>query len=67
MVTSWTVGKDIPDQQCGNAWINENEIASLSLRGDINVFDKRTGDAASRILYASSPVFIAPLIVLIGF
>lgn len=50
-VSSWNVGAGIQDQQCGNAWVGENEIASLSLNGDINVFDKRTEGKAARVLY----------------
>jgi hypothetical protein len=51
VVSSWTVGPDLPDQQCGNVWIGENEIASVSVGGDINVYDKRQGNEPAMILY----------------
>lgn len=50
-VGSWTVGPDILDQQCGIDWIGENEIVSLSLNGTLNVFDKRKGGEAARVLH----------------
>ena len=53
-MSSWTVGADIQDQQCGNAWMGEHEITSLSLNGNINVFDKRVEGKASRVLYVSN-------------
>ncbi|KAG8768763.1 WD40 repeat-like protein, partial [Serendipita sp. 397] len=49
-VSCWTIGSDIADQQCGNTWMGEHEIASLSLNGNINMIDKRSGEIA-RVLY----------------
>ncbi|KAG8832221.1 WD40 repeat-like protein [Serendipita sp. 399] len=50
VVNSWTIGSGLLDQQCGNTWVGEHEIASLSLNGNINVIDKRSGEIA-RVLY----------------
>ena len=41
-------------QQVGGAWTEGDEILSLSMSGDINVFDKRTADKPSRVLQVSS-------------
>ncbi|KIJ61836.1 hypothetical protein HYDPIDRAFT_95700 [Hydnomerulius pinastri MD-312] len=38
---TWTFDKGIPNQQVGNVWVNENEFVSLSLGGDLSVFDAR--------------------------
>ncbi|PVF98501.1 putative actin interacting protein 1 [Serendipita vermifera] len=51
LVSSWTVGTDLSDQQCGNTWMGEHEIVSLSLGGDMNIFDSRSGGKPVRILY----------------
>lgn len=50
VVASWTVGNGISDQQAGNTWLGEHEIASLSLNGDVNIFDTRSGKV-ERVLY----------------
>ncbi len=34
-------------------WNEENELVSLSLNGDLNVFDPRTGDKPVRVLVVS--------------
>jgi WD40 repeat protein len=49
-VTTWTVGSDINHQQVGNTWSGEKDIVSLSLSGDLNVFDPRIGDGPARVL-----------------
>ncbi|KAK7044799.1 WD40 repeat-like protein [Favolaschia claudopus] len=48
--TTWTVGKGVNYQQMGNVWSRESDIVSLSLSGDLNVFDSRTGDKAARVI-----------------
>ena len=50
-VTTWTLGKAIDLQQVGNAWTEGDDIVSLSLSGDLNIFDKRLGDKPSRVLH----------------
>ena len=35
------VGKDLTDQQVGNAWVGTDSIVSLSMGGDLNVYDRR--------------------------
>lgn len=47
--TSWTVGSGVDHQQVGNTWTPSSGIASLSLGGDLNIFDPRVGDKASKI------------------
>lgn len=48
-VTTWTLGSDISHQQVGNTWSGEKGIISLSLSGDLNVFDPRVGDKPAQI------------------
>ena len=40
-VSSWIVGAGIGDQQVGTAWIAADQLVSLSVNGDLNIFDKR--------------------------
>ncbi|KAF9443022.1 WD40 repeat-like protein [Macrolepiota fuliginosa MF-IS2] len=51
-VTTWTVGSGVDDQQLGNTWSGDNNLVSLSLGGDLNVFDPRTADKPARIFTA---------------
>ncbi|TRM63711.1 WD40-repeat-containing domain protein [Schizophyllum amplum] len=50
--TTWTVGSGVDNQQVGNAWSGESDIVSLSMTGDLNVFDPRIGDKPARVLQA---------------
>ncbi|KAF8221062.1 WD40 repeat-like protein [Tricholoma matsutake] len=52
-ITTWTLGTDVGHQQVGNTWSGERDIVSLSLSGDLNVFDPRIGDIPARILTAT--------------
>jgi WD repeat-containing protein 1 (actin-interacting protein 1) len=54
-VTTWTLGTTIDSQQVGNAWTGGDDLVSLSMSGDLNVFDKRVGDRPSRILKVRYP------------
>lgn len=56
-VTTWNLGKAVEQQQVGNAWTEGSNIVSLSLSGDLNIFDKRAGDKPSRVLYVCLPGF----------
>ncbi|KAF7795659.1 hypothetical protein EIP86_006824 [Pleurotus ostreatoroseus] len=47
-VTTWTVGSGVNFQQIGNTWTEGDEIVSLSMSGDLNIFDKRTDDKPVR-------------------
>ncbi|KIM91564.1 hypothetical protein PILCRDRAFT_810844 [Piloderma croceum F 1598] len=49
-VTTWTLGAVINDQQVGNTWSGAEDIVSLSLSGDLNVFDRRSGDKPARVI-----------------
>ncbi|TBU43911.1 WD40 repeat-like protein [Dichomitus squalens] len=48
---TWTLGSGVNHQQVGNTWTAGDHIVSLSISGDLNVFDKRIGDKPARILY----------------
>lgn len=50
LVTSWSLGTGVDHQQVGGTWTEGDEIVSLSLSSDLNIFDKRVGDKASRII-----------------
>lgn len=47
--TTWTVGSAVEDQQLGNTWSGESGLVSLSLGGNLNVFDPRTPNGPARI------------------
>ncbi|KAF9077415.1 WD40-repeat-containing domain protein [Rhodocollybia butyracea] len=49
-VTTWTVGNGVSFQQVGNTWSGESDIISLSMSGDLNVFDHKVGGKPSRVL-----------------
>ena len=40
-VSSWIVGAGIGDEQVGNAWTAADQLVSLAMNGDLNIFDKR--------------------------
>ncbi|KAI0084155.1 WD40-repeat-containing domain protein [Irpex rosettiformis] len=50
LLTSWTLGTTVEHQQVGNVWTDGGDIVSLSVSGDLNVFDKRVDDKPARIL-----------------
>ncbi|KAJ7717627.1 WD40 repeat-like protein [Mycena maculata] len=47
---TWSLGAGVSNQQVGNVWSRETDIVSLSLSGDLNVFDPRVGDKPARIV-----------------
>ncbi|KAH8101147.1 WD40 repeat-like protein [Cristinia sonorae] len=49
-VTTWKVGSGVNHQQVGNTWTAGDDIVSLSMSGDLNIFDKRSGERPARIL-----------------
>ncbi|KIK68693.1 hypothetical protein GYMLUDRAFT_36180 [Collybiopsis luxurians FD-317 M1] len=49
-VTNWTVGSGVSFQQVGNAWNGASDIISLSMNGDLNVFDHRTGVKPTQVI-----------------
>ncbi|THH00974.1 hypothetical protein EW026_g1639 [Hermanssonia centrifuga] len=53
-VTTWTLGSGVNNQQVGNVWTEGDDIVSLSMSGDLNIFDKRTGDKPARVLQGPS-------------
>ncbi|KIM46699.1 hypothetical protein M413DRAFT_440287 [Hebeloma cylindrosporum] len=61
-VTTWTLGSGVNNQQVGNTWSGQSDLVSLSISGDLNVFDPRTGDKPTRIFSApqKSVTAIAP-------
>ncbi|KAJ7689439.1 WD40 repeat-like protein [Mycena rosella] len=48
--TTWSLGAGVNNQQVGNVWSREEDIVSLSLSGDLNVFDPRVGDKPARVV-----------------
>ncbi|KAK1234193.1 WD40 repeat-like protein [Marasmius sp. AFHP31] len=48
----WTVGSGVDYQQVGNTWNGESDIVSLSLGGDLNIFDARAGEKPARVINA---------------
>jgi WD repeat-containing protein 1 (actin-interacting protein 1) len=51
--TTWTVGPAVDHQQVGNTWAGAENIISLSLNGELNIFDRRVGDKPTHVLYVS--------------
>ncbi|EGO03741.1 hypothetical protein SERLA73DRAFT_175361 [Serpula lacrymans var. lacrymans S7.3] len=49
-ITTWNLGTEIGHQQMGNTWSGAENLVSLSMSGDLNIFDRRVGDKPSRIL-----------------
>ncbi|KAF7316478.1 WD-REPEATS-REGION domain-containing protein [Mycena indigotica] len=47
---SWSLGSGVNNQQVGNVWTREADLVSLSLSGDLNVFDARAGNKPARII-----------------
>ncbi|RPD75554.1 WD40 repeat-like protein [Lentinus tigrinus ALCF2SS1-7] len=58
---TWTLGSGVNHQQIGNTWTAGDSIVSLSMSGDLNVFDKRVGDKPARILYGPQKAVTAAL------
>ncbi|KAJ3475494.1 hypothetical protein NLI96_g11802 [Meripilus lineatus] len=52
--TTWTLGPGLSNQQVGNTWTAGDDIVSLSISGDLNIFDKRVGTNPARVLQAPS-------------
>ena len=50
--TTWTLPSAVPNQQVRNTWVSENTLVSLSLFGDLNVFDPRSGSGPTRVIQA---------------
>ncbi|KAJ6627956.1 WD40-repeat-containing domain protein [Mycena sp. CBHHK59/15] len=48
--TTWSLGSGVNNQQIGNVWSRETDIVSLSMSGDLNVFDPRVGDKPARVI-----------------
>ncbi|KAL6306374.1 WD40 repeat-like protein [Sparassis latifolia] len=49
--SSWSLGSGVSNQQVGNVWTGGDEIVSLSISGNLNIFDKRVKDKPARVLY----------------
>ncbi|KAF9269416.1 WD40 repeat-like protein [Marasmius fiardii PR-910] len=49
-VNVWSIGVGVNHQQVGNTWSGESDIVSLSLSGDLNVFDVRVGNKPARVI-----------------
>ncbi|KAF8635414.1 hypothetical protein AX15_000408 [Amanita polypyramis BW_CC] len=58
-VTTWSLGASVGNQQVGNVWSEENEFVSLSVNGDLNVFDSRMGEKPVRMIVAPQKAITA--------
>ncbi|KAK7462716.1 WD40 repeat-like protein [Stygiomarasmius scandens] len=58
-VTTWTIGSGVNHQQVGGVWSGESDIVSLSLSGDLNIIDPRTGDKPRRVIRAPQKAITA--------
>jgi len=61
LVTSWSLGPGVDNQQVGGTWTEGDEIVSLSMSSDLNIFDKRGSDKPSRIIQAPQKAVTAAL------
>ena len=59
---TWTVGSGVDSQQVGNTWTAGDDIVSLSMSGDLNIFDKRVGDKPSRVIYVRCLLLSGPTV-----
>jgi len=50
---TWIVGSAIDDQQVGNTWSRERNLVSLSLGGNLNVFDPRIPERSTKVFSVS--------------
>jgi hypothetical protein len=57
-VNTWSFGIGVDNQQVGNTWTQNDDIVSLSMSSDLNIFDKRVGDKPSRIIQVALMVFV---------
>lgn len=57
---TWTLGKGVPYQQVGCVWTTSDDLVSLSMSGDLNIFDKREGGPhPSRVLQSPQKAITA--------
>ncbi|KAF8483465.1 WD40 repeat-like protein [Russula ochroleuca] len=49
--TTYTLGTGLQYQQVGNVWSSPDTIVSLSFSGDLNVFDRRSGEKPVKVLH----------------
>ncbi len=59
---TWTLGSGVHHQQVGNTWTAGDNIVSLSMSGDLNIFDKRVGDKPARVLYVRHLILLFGMI-----
>ncbi|KAH9941649.1 WD40 repeat-like protein [Epithele typhae] len=60
--TTWSLGPGVSNQQVGNTWTPGDDIVSLSMSGDLNLFDARAASAApTRVLHAPQKAVTAGL------
>lgn len=52
LVTSWSLGPGVENQQVGGTWTEGDDIVSLSMSSDLNIFDRRASGKPSRIIQA---------------
>ncbi|EMD35482.1 hypothetical protein CERSUDRAFT_116228 [Gelatoporia subvermispora B] len=57
--TTWSLGSGVDHQQVGNVWTEGGDIVSLSMSGELNIFDKRVGDKPTRVIVAPQKAITA--------
>ena len=53
-MASWSLGPGVDNQQVGGTWTEGDEIVSLSMSSDLNIFDKRVSEKPSRTIQVGS-------------
>jgi hypothetical protein len=56
VTATYTLGTGLQHQQVGNVWSSPDTIVSLSLSGDLNVFDKRSGEKPVKVLHVRDTI-----------
>jgi hypothetical protein len=51
VTTTYTLGTGLQHQQVANVWSSSDTIVSLSFSGDLNVFDRRSGEKPVKVLH----------------
>lgn len=56
--TTYTLGTGLQHQQVGNVWSSPEIIISLSFSGDLNVFDRRSGEKPVKVLHVRDGIIL---------
>jgi len=61
VTATYALGTGLQHQQVGNVWSSPDTIVSLSLSGDLNVFDKRSGEKPVKVLHGAQKAVTSAL------